>query len=115
MAATTASRGQLEALLEQHGVGAGGDVAHALVDDGLGQHGGGGGAVAGHIVGLGGGFLDQLGAHIGKGIFELDVLGDGHAVMGDGGGAVLLVERHVAALGTEGDLDGVGDGIDARL
>ena len=58
------------------------------------------------------GFLDQLGAHVGKGIVELDVLGHGDPVMGDGGGAIFLVQGHIAALGTEGDLDGIGDGID---
>ena len=35
------------------------------------------------------------------------------AVIGDGGCAELLVEHHVAALGAEGDLDGVGKGVDA--
>ena len=55
---------ELDALLEQHRVRAGGDVAQALVDDGLGEHGGGGGAVTGDVVGLGGGFLEQLGAHV---------------------------------------------------
>ena len=42
------------ALLHDDGVGAGGQVLQALVDHGLSQQGGGGGAVAGHIVGLGG-------------------------------------------------------------
>ena len=105
----------LDATLEQHGVGAGGDVLQALGDDGLGQNGGGGGAVAGHVVGLGGGFLEQLGAHVLEGILQLDLLGDGDAVMGDGGGAELLVQGDVAALGAEGDLDGLGQGVDASL
>ena len=99
----------VDALLEQHGVGAGGDVAHALVDDRLGQHGGGGGAVAGDVVGLGGRFLQQLGAHVGEVVVELDLLGDGDAVVGDGRGAVLLVERDVAALRAERGLDRVGE------
>jgi hypothetical protein len=42
--------------------------------------------------------LDHLGAHVLEGIFELDLLGDGDAVLGDGRGAELLVEDHVAAL-----------------
>ena len=50
-----------------------------------------------------------------KGSGKLDVLGDGDAVVGDGGGAELLIEDDVAALGAEGDLDGVGEGVDAAL
>ena len=105
--------GQVDAPLEQHRVGAGGDVAQPLVDDRLGQHGGGGGAVAGDVVGLGGGFLEQLRAHVLEWIVELDLLGDGHAVVGDGRRAELLVEGDVAALRAERGLDGVGEGIDA--
>src|SRR5260370_1085043 len=66
----------LDAGTQLHRVGAGGEVPEALVDDGLRQHGGGGGAVAGHVVGLGGGFLHQLCAHRLEGIFERDLLGD---------------------------------------
>ena len=105
----------VDALLEQHRVGAGGDVAHALVDDRLGQDGGGGGAVTGDVVGLGGGFLEQLRAHVLERVVELDLLGDGDAVVGDGRRAVLLVERDVAALRAERGLDGVGEGVDALL
>ena len=44
------------ALLHDDGVGPGGQILQALAHDGLGQQGGGGGAVAGHVVGLGGNF-----------------------------------------------------------
>ena len=107
--------GQVDALLEEHGVGAGGDVAHALVDDRLGQDGGGGGAVTGDVVGLGRGFLEELRAHVREVVLELDLLGDGDAVVGDGRGAELLVEGDVAALGTERGLDRVGQDVDALL
>ena len=110
-AATAFSMPRLSAMR----VGAGGHVAQALVDEGLGQHGGGGGAVAGDVVGLGGDLLDQLGAHVLEGVLELDLAGDGHAVVGDGGRAELLVEDDVAALGAEGHLDGVGELVDAGL
>src|SRR3989304_4572524 len=43
------------------------------------------------------------------------VLGDGGAVVGDRRRAELLLEDDVAALGAEGDLDGVGQGVDAGL
>jgi hypothetical protein len=100
--------GLLHAPLEAHRVGPGGHVAQALVDQGLGEHGGGGGAVAGHVVGLGRDLLGQLRAEVLVVVLELDLLGDGHAVVGDGGGAPLLVEDDVAALGAEGDADHVG-------
>src|SRR5581483_5730697 len=77
--------GLLDAALDEHRVGAGGDVLHAFLDHGLGQHGGGGGAVASYVVGLRGHFAQQLGAHVLEGIVDLDFLGDGHAVIGDGG------------------------------
>ena len=107
--------GLLDAALDGHRVGAGGDHAQALAHDGLGEQGGGGGAVTGDVVGLGGDFLDQLGALVLEDVLELDLAGDGHAVVGDGGGAELLVEHDIAALGAEGDLDGVGERVDATL
>ena len=64
-------------------VGAGRHVPQALADHRLGQHGGGGGAVAGHVVGLGRDLLDQLGAEVLVRVGELDLLGDRHAVVGD--------------------------------
>jgi hypothetical protein len=86
-----------------------------LPDHRLGEHGGGGGAVTGDVVGLGGDFLDELGAHVLERVLELDLLGDRHTVVGDRGGAELLVEHDVAALGAERHLDGVGELVDARL
>ena len=57
--------------------------------------------------------LHQLRAHVLKRIVQLDLLGDGHAVVGDQGRAELLIQHHVAALGTQRDLNGVGQLIDA--
>ena len=115
MDATASFDGLLDAALDGHRVGAGGDHAQALAHDGLGEQGGGGGAVTGDVVGLGGDFLDELGALVLEDVLELDLTGDGHAVVGDGGGAELLVEHHIAALGAEGDLDGVGERVHAAL
>ena len=56
--------GLVDAALELHRVGAGGDVLEALAEDRLGEHGGGGGAVAGDVGGLGGDLLHHLGAHV---------------------------------------------------
>ena len=107
--------GGLDALLERHRVGAGGHVAQALADHRPGEHGGGGGAVTGDVVGLLGDLLDQLGADALVGVLEVDLLGDGDAVVGDGGGAPLLVEDDVAALRAEGDAHGVGELVHARF
>ena len=72
-----------------------GQVLQALVDDGLSQQGGGGGAVADHVVGLGGDLLHQLSAHVLKGVLQLDLLGDGDAVVGDQGSAGDLIAVHL--------------------
>src|SRR5699024_4773575 len=44
---------------------------------------------------------------------KLDFLGDGHAVLGDGGGAEALLEHDIAALRAQRDLDRVGQGVHA--
>ena len=51
----------------------------------LGEHGRGGGAVAGHVGGLGGDLAHHLRAHVLERVLELDLLGHRHAVLGDGG------------------------------
>jgi hypothetical protein len=57
---------------------------------------------------------DQLCADILKRVLrELDFLGDGHAVLGDGGRTELLLDDHVAALGAEGHLDSVRERVHA--
>ena len=105
----------LNALAHHHGVGAGGYVLQTLTDNGLSQYGGGGGTVAGHIVGLGCHFTDQLCAHILKSVLQLHILGDGNTVIGDEGRAELLAQNHIPALGTQGDLHGVSQLVDASL
>ena len=107
--------GLLDALLHDHGVCARGQILQTFADHGLGQNGGGGGAVAGDIVGLGGDFLDELCAHVLKSVLKLDLLGDGDAVVGDQGRAEFLIQHHIAALGAEGNLHGIGELIDAAL
>ncbi len=93
--------GLADAAHQAIGIGAGGHMAQAFLEDGLGQDGGGGGAVAGHVGGLAGGFLDQLGADVFVLVVELDFLGDGDAVLGDGRATPALVEHGIAAAGAE--------------
>ena len=76
--------GLLDAFLHVDGVDARGDGLEAFVEDGFGEDGGGGGAVAGDVAGLAGDFLHHLGAHVFVDVFELNFLGDGDAVFGDG-------------------------------
>ena len=115
IASTAASTAVLDATLQRHRVRAGGDVAQALADERLGEHGRGGGAVTGDVVGLGGDLLHELRAHVLERVVELDLAGDGDTVVGDGRRAELLLEDDVAAARAERDLDGVGQLVDARL
>ena len=105
----------LDTALETHGVRAGSDVAQAFTNECLGQHGCGGGAVASDIVGLLGDLFDELSTDLLVGILEIDLLGDGHTIIGDRGGAPLLLENDVAALRAQGDLHGVGEHVHAAL
>ena len=107
--------GLLHALLHDHGVSAGGNILHALPYQRLRQQGSGGGAVARGIVSLGGNLLYQLGAHVLESVLQLNILGNGHTVIGDEGCAVFLVQYHIAALGAQGDLNGICQLVNARL
>jgi hypothetical protein len=106
-------RGMVHAALQVHRVHAGGHRLHALTDQRTGQHDGAGGAVAGEVVGLGSDLTDHLGAHVLELVRELDLLGDGDAVLGDPGSAEALVDDHVAALGAERHLYRVGKDVHA--
>src|SRR5688572_24705120 len=105
--------GLVDAALEVHRIHAGGDRLHALADQRLRQHGGGGGAVTGDVGGLGGDFLHHLGAHVLELVGQFDLLGDGHAVLGDRRRAEALVEHDIATLRAERGLDGIGEDVDA--
>ena len=110
---TTAATAMIDAALQVHRVHAGGNRLGTFADDRLGENGGGGGAVAGDVVGLRGDFAHHLGAHVLELVLELDFLGDGDAVLGGARCAERLVDDDVAALGAEGDLHRVGENVDA--
>ena len=105
--------GLVDAALQEDRVGPGGDVLQALAVDGLGEDGGGRGAVAGRVGRLGGDLLDHLGAHVLVGVRQLDFLGDRDAVLGDGRRPEFLVDDDVSALGPKGHLDGAREELDA--
>ena len=105
--------GLLDAALQRHRVGAGGNRLHAFAEDRLRQNGRGGGAVAGHVAGLRSNFAHHLRAHVLERILQLDFFRDRDTVFGDGRAAELLLENHVAALGAERHFHGVGELVDA--
>src|SRR5690606_1085707 len=107
--------GLVDAALERQRRGAGGHVAQALADHGLGQDRRGGGAVTRDVVGLGRHFLGELGAEVLVALLQLDLAGDGDTVVGDRRGTELLVDDDVAAARAEGHLDGVREGVDTAL
>ena len=104
---------EIDAALEVHRVHAGGNRLGAFPDDRVGEHGRGGGAVAGDVGGLRGDLAHHLCAHVLELVLELDLLGDGDAVLGDARRAERLVEHDVAALGAERHLHRVGENVDA--
>src|SRR5690606_21867518 len=106
---------RLDAPLETHRVGTGRHLAQALTDHGLGEDGSGGRAVTGDVVGLVGYLVGELGTHVLPRVVKLDLLGNGDAVVRDGGGSPLLLQNDVATLGAERHLHSVGQLVYAGL
>jgi hypothetical protein len=104
-----------DAALDGHRVRARGHDLQPAADEGLGEDGGSGGAIAGHIVRLRRDLLGQLRAHVFERVFQFDFAGNGDPVLGDVRGAELLIDDDVAAAGAEGHFHGIGEGIDAQL
>ena len=77
------------------------------------QNGGGGGAVTRNIVCFGGGFFEQLGAHVFEWVFEFNFFCYGNTIVGDGGCAEFAVKRHIASLGTQGGDHSFGNDVHA--
>ena len=103
----------IDAALEVHRVHAGSDQLEAFLHDRSGEDRGGGGAVAGEIVGLRGDFAHHLRAHVLELVGKLDFLGDGHAILGDARRPIGLVEDHVTALRTKRHFNRIVEGVDA--
>src|SRR6202166_597831 len=103
----------VDAALQIHRIDARGNGLEAFADDRLCKNGRGGRAIAGFVGGVGSDFLHHLRAHVLELVFELDLFGYRHAVLGDGGGAEALVEHCVAAFRTQRYLDGIRQNIHA--
>ena len=107
--------GLVDTAFQIHRVGAGRHVLQAHADNRLRQHGRGRRTVARIVVGLRSDLLDHLGAHVGESVLQLDLLGHGHAVLGDLRSAEFLVDNDVAAFGAQRYLDGIRQRIDTLL
>src|SRR5579862_8752870 len=105
--------GLLDAALQGHWIGAGSDGLDAFTEDGLSQNRGGGGSVAGDVRRLGGDFTHHLCAHVLERVAQINFLGYGDAVFGDGRRTEFLFDNYVTTLGSEGDLHGIGQKVDA--
>src|SRR5690606_17674034 len=103
--------GLVDAALEVHRVRAGSDRLQTFGDDGLSQNGGGGGAVTRLVVGAGSDVFHQLGADVFDLVLQLDLFGDGNAVLGDQRRAEAALQHHVATLRAEGGFDRVSQDV----
>ena len=107
------SDGFVDPALEIHRVHAGRNRLHAFPDNRMGEYGCRGGSVASLVVRALRDLFDHLGAHILEMVRQLDLLGDGHTVLGDARRTPGFIENDVSALGAEGDLDGICQRVDA--
>ena len=103
--------GLVDAALQRHRVCARGHCLYALAVDRLGEHGRGGGAVAGHVGGFGSYLAHHLRTHILEQVAKLDFLSYGDAVLGDDGRTELPFNDDVASLGAERNLHRVGQNV----
>ena len=104
--------GLVDAALDGHGIHPGRHALEPFGEDGLGQHGGGCGAVACYVGCLGSDLLDHLGAHVLDRIGQFHFLGNRHTILRYCGAAKLLVDDDVTALGTERHSNRIGELID---
>ncbi len=105
--------GFVDAALEVHRIGTCCHHFQSFADDGLSQHGSGGGSVAGDVGCLGGNLFHHLRSHVLDGIFQFNFFGNGYAVLGYGGGTEFFLDHHIAAFGAQGDFHGVGQRVHA--
>ena len=103
------------AFFQNHGVCARSNILQALANHRLRHEGCRRRTIAGDIIGLGRNFSYQLRAHIFKGVFQLNFLRDGNAVVRDERRAEFFIQHDVSALGPERRLYRISQLIDAAL
>src|SRR5205807_1829547 len=107
--------GGFDSALEAHRVGTRGNVLQALADDRLGEDGASGRAVPGAVVRRWRDLTDERRALVLEDVLEIDLTRDRDAVVRDRRRAELLVQHDVPTLRAKGDLDRVGEDVDAAL
>ena len=91
----------VDAALQIHRVHTGSNRLQTFTQYGLSQHRCGRRAITSDVRGMGSDFLDHLRAHVLEFVLQLDFLGHGHAIFGNGRCAIALVEHYIATFGTE--------------
>jgi hypothetical protein len=105
--------GKLDSPAEVHGVHASSNRLAAFLENGTSEDGGGSGTITCLIVDLGSDLLDEGGTDVVVAILEFNILGNSNTVLGDLGHAKGSVENYIAAAGTEGNLYGIGEHVNA--
>ena len=98
----------VNATLQVDCTGAGRNITDTLGKDRVSENRGHTGAVTDGIAGALGGLTNHLGAKILAGILELDLFGDGDAVIADQGYTEALLNENTLGFGTERDPYGIG-------
>ena len=88
-------------LAHSDGIDSGFNEFQAFAHQSLRHQCGGGCSVAGRVVGFVSHFFHQFRADVFKLVFQLNVLGDSHAVIGDGGRSEAFVQNHVSSPGAK--------------
>lgn len=104
---------ELDSSPEIHWVHASGDGFASLLEDGSGQDGSGGGSITSLVVSLRGNLLDKAGSDVVVSIGEFDLLSDSDSIFGDLWGTESLVNDNVSSSRAKGDLDGIGEHVNA--
>ena len=99
--------GTIQTTLDVNGTGAGHDVSHAVRKDGMGQDRRCTGSVANVLAGLLGGLAQHLGAEVLLRILEVELLGDGHAVVADKRYTPFFLDENGLGLGPQRDTNSV--------
>ena len=84
------------------------DSLEAFVEDGFSHDGCGRGSVTSNVARLGRDFANHSSAHVFVDVFQVDFLGDGHTVLGDGWATKALLKDNVTTARSEGDFDRAG-------
>ena len=109
------SDGFVDTAFQVHRIGTCGNVFHTHAYNGLSQYSSGRRTVAGIVSSLGSDLFDHLCTHVGNRVFEFDLFGYGHAVLGHLRSAEFLIDYNVTSFRAERYLHSVCQRVDAFL